>query len=57
MFVVSEDKFVKALLLVNLDLRHGQLFQKSGTQNCQRILEVKKLRSCLLCNIARLRLM
>ena len=56
MLVVSEDTVVKALLVVNADLLNGQLFQKSKTQNCQRFLEVNHLRSGLLSNIARLRL-
>ena len=56
MLVVSEDTVVKVLLLVNADLRNGQLFQKIKTQNCQRLLEIKQLQSGLLSNIARLRL-
>ena len=39
--VVSEVTDVIALLIANLDLLNGQLFQKSETQNCQRFLSIK----------------
>ena len=39
--VVSEDTNVIALLIANLDLLNGQLFQKSETQNCQGFLSSK----------------
>ena len=41
---VNEDTYVITLLLANINLLNGQLFQKSKTQNCQKILDIQQLR-------------
>ena len=43
--VVSEDTDVIVLLLEDVELLNGQLFQKSETQNCQRFLDIKQLQN------------
>ena len=47
----KEDKDIIALLLANADLLNGQLFPKNGTQNCQRFLDIKQLRSGFLAGL------
>ena len=49
--LVTEDKDIIALLLANADLLNGQLFPKNGTQNCQRFLDIKQLRSGFLAGL------
>ena len=41
---VNEDTYVITLLLANINLLNGQLFQKSKTQNCQNFLDIQQLR-------------
>ena len=47
---------VIVLLLPNINLLNGQLFQKRERRNFQRFLDIKQLRSDLSSNIAGLRL-
>ena len=49
--LVTEDKDIIALLLANADLLNGQVFPKNGTQNCQRFLDIKQLRSSFLAGL------
>ena len=48
---VNEDTYVITLLLANINLLNGQLFQKSKTQNCQKFLDIQQLRRGFSSNI------